>query len=386
MLELLKIEHEAFTFFTRGFARLMESRKFRYIFVVLLNKNEYISFVKLQDHIREDTQSIFIILGEKELDRYVMHKNYEILYHNQLLRPFEQVLVANNLCLPLEMATNVQTNKESIFDYIKRILDKGDVVLPIKKDVAFQMLPILESDDVTLQEIASMSRMDPGIHAGLIKLSNTVHYSGFFTDIKDIETAIIRIGTLNIKMFLINYINKSLAANKDLLYHHDINEAVEESLQVASISNVLADVLKFSGKRIVFSIGMVHLIGYIFLLAILSDYLAEEKASKEDIESCRNLAKVNGINVGVALLKKWKFKQEFYQPVQYQDEPAKCKYQNEAKILKTSKVIYRYFKIEDTAQAGAYLKKMHVTLTASQLEQIKVNSEDFYKQTRLLFD
>jgi HD-like signal output (HDOD) protein len=131
---------------------------------------------------------------------------------------------------------------------------------------------------------------------------------------------------------------------------------------------------------------MVHLIGYIFLLAILSDYLAEEKASKEDIESCRNLAKVNGINVGVALLKKWKFKQEFYQPVQYQDEPAKCKYQNEAKILKTSKVIYRYFKIEDTAQAGAYLKKMHVTLTASQLEQIKVNSEDFYKQTRLLFD
>lgn len=385
MLEILGVEHEAFSFFTRGFRRLLETRGFRNVFIVLLDKNEFISFSKLQDHIKDSTQSIFMILADKELDKYFMHKSYEIIYHNQVMRPFEQILVAGKVCKPIEAAAS-QKNKEGIFDYIKRILDKGDVILPMKKDVAFQMLPVLESDDVSIQEIAIMSRTDPGIHAGLIKLANSVHYSGLFTDIKDIESAIVRIGTMNIKMFLINYINAALASNKELIFHKDISEAVEESIRVGCIAHVLADVLKFSGKKIVFSIGMIHRIGYIFLLAVLSDYLEGENLEPKDSENYKRLAEHNSINAGIALLMKWKFKPEFYMPVQFQDEPFKCKFQNEAKILKMSKILYNYFRIGDASAASAYLMKNRINLTKNQLDKIRDGADDFYLQTKMIFD
>jgi HD-like signal output (HDOD) protein len=326
-----------------------------------------------------------MILADKELDKYFMHKSYEIIYHNQVMRPFEQILVAGKVCKPIEAAAS-QKNKEGIFDYIKRILDKGDVILPMKKDVAFQMLPVLESDDVSIQEIAIMSRTDPGIHAGLIKLANSVHYSGLFTDIKDIESAIVRIGTMNIKMFLINYINAALASNKELIFHKDISEAVEESIRVGCIAHVLADVLKFSGKKIVFSIGMIHRIGYIFLLAVLSDYLEGENLEPKDSENYKRLAEHNSINAGIALLMKWKFKPEFYMPVQFQDEPFKCKFQNEAKILKMSKILYNYFRIGDANAASAYLMKNRINLTKNQLDKIRDGADDFYLQTKMIFD
>ncbi|WP_022850491.1 HDOD domain-containing protein [Limisalsivibrio acetivorans] len=384
MLELLRIDHEPFSFFTRGFRRLMETRSIKNVFVVLLDRNEFLGFQKLSYTIDEDKQDLFMILGDRDLDKYFMHKNYEIMYHGQLIRPFEQVMVANRLCKSLEAAMRDERPKEPIFDYIKRILEKGDIILPIKRDIAFQMLPALEEDDVSLQEIALMTRLDPGIHAGLIKMSNSVHFSGVYGNIKDIESAIVRVGTVNIKMFLINYINRSLANNKDLLYHEQINQAVEDSLRTASIAHVVADTMKSASNGLMFSIGMIHKLGLIFLLAIISDYLSDEEMGEGMMEENLKLAEANQKSATVAMLKKWKFKPEFYLPVQFQDEPAKCKYPVEARTLRMAKILHRYYSMENEDAAQTFLKKSGLEMNASQIMRIKALADEHYQQTRLL--
>jgi len=131
---------------------------------------------------------------------------------------------------------------------------------------------------------------------------------------------------------------------------------------------------------------MIHRIGYIFLLAVLSDYLEGENLEPKDSENYKRLAEHNSINAGIALLMKWKFKPEFYMPVQFQDEPFKCKFQNEAKILKMSKILYNYFRIGDAGAASAYLMKNRINLTKNQLDKIRDGADDFYLQTKMIFD
>ncbi len=124
------------------------------------------------------------------------------------------------------------------------------------------------------------------------------------------EAALVRVGLHNAKVFLINFINKSLLINKDLIFAKEIEETIIISLKTASLCFVLTDYFKIQSKEVMFSIGLLATLGKLFIYAALSRYLKEEGLLKKmDIEEyAKQIADNNYNTISGMLLKKVEFR------------------------------------------------------------------------------
>jgi len=293
-----------------------------------------------------------------------------VLNHRGVTMDFANIMSGAGACKPYlkENAAGARS-PEKIFEHIKFMLARGTVTLPVEGECAVKVLGMLESDNVTFKEIDEMTRLDPALHSGIIKMANSTYFSGSFGSVNDVHKALVRVGISNVKAFLVN-----------------ISDAVHVSQLLASLCYVMADFFKVCSKTQLFSVGILSRIGEIFMLAIISDYLTGEDPENVQLKGYKQIANQNNYFVGGTLMKKWKFADDFVAPIVFCQSLQENQYMNETKLLHIANYMVEYMQTGNISQGLVKaLKVTNIPLSEKQLVKIKDETERHYREFTSVF-
>jgi len=317
-----------------------------HFFLILKNEDDFSVYERLKSMVEEGSKKTFIVIADEELAKIEFSEKLEVITHDNIVGPFADYLAKHHLYKPIYGSDSSTKSKETLINYIKYKLAEGRVNLPVHSEVAIKLIPLLEKDDMTFKEVGEMTKLDPALHAGIIKMANSVYFSGAMGKVMDVQKALVRVGTAKLKVFLLHYLNTSLLGNKNMLFYKKIMESVEAALEVGATCYAVAShfnsSFKVTNPSVVFSIGMLHEIGYIFLLTTLSEYFGNEELDHETKASYIRLARENQIVAGVSLMKRWKFPSLYYTPIENYAEMKENDYMNETRILVFAKYIHKF--------------------------------------------
>jgi len=350
--EMIDLPNEQYYSITVGLKRASLNNSLINIFIILETREDFNAYSRLRDTIDLNTKHLILICVNDETLQLATAPKITTFNHKEITLDFTSALTKMHICKPYLQAENKITSPETILEYVKFMLTKGQITLPIKSECALGVISALDNDDINFKTIDQMTKTDPALHSGIIKMSNSAYFAGNYNEVKDVEKALVRVGLANVKVFLINFINKSLAANKDLLFADEISKSIKRSLIVASYCHVMSKLFKVCSPVTLFSIGLLSLIGEIFMYAAISDQLSGDKLQGSSMEKYKKLAVNNGMMVGGMLLRKWKFPDEYCLPVLHSCSLGTNSFMSETKI------IYMALNMLDFFETGALDEKV----------------------------
>lgn len=385
--DMLGVQNDSFNSVSVGLKRAALDREVVNILVILESKDDFMTYSKLLSTFDSSAKNIFVVCVDESLIQMATSHNIIIFSHKLLTMEFADVLSGAGACKPyLKETAGGTRSPEKIFEHIKFMLAKGNMTLPVEGECASRVMTTLDSDDISFKAIDDMTKMDPALHSGIIRMANSVYFSGSFGDVTDVQKALVRVGLSNVKAFLVNFINKSIAANKNLMFRDEIMACVHESQITAVLGFVMADFFKVCSKSLMFSIGILSKLGEIFILAIISDYLSEEDESEVRSGGYVRLAEKNGLMVGSSLMKKWKFSDEYYIPLLFSKTMKHNPYMNETRILYLATSMIGYFKTGNMDdKLSAALEVSQIKLSEKQLQRIRESAVNQLKDFSGIF-
>jgi putative nucleotidyltransferase with HDIG domain len=196
------------------------------------------------------------------------------------------------------------------FEFVQSLsneLSKGTVRLPSLPDVALKIKNILEDPDVSAKQVATVVGTEPSFSARLLKVANSAALNSSGTTIKDLPTAITRMGfkmahSIAVAIAMDQVLNAHSLGELDKyfkeLWHHSLN--------VAAISCVIARKrTKIKPDEALIG-GLLHDVGKIYLLDRMDDY----PELCENQEAFDNVLAEWHTGVGAAILEAWRFSDE----------------------------------------------------------------------------
>jgi len=206
--------------------------------------------------------------------------------------------------------------KEKILDEIIFVFKRGKIELPTlpKLGVKFQEMM---NKGANIREIGKLLKQDMAISSKLISVSNSVYYRGVVEN-KNLSQAISRLGLTDTKRYVDAICNRSLYATKNKNFLRLLERLWEHSLACAYASQVLDESLALGLEIDAFTIGLLHDIGKLLLLQVIGD-LQKNKKIGDKVETSELIHTINTHHgkFGAALLKKWKFSENFIRVAAY---------------------------------------------------------------------
>ena len=237
---------------------------------------------------------------------------------------FDQELLPNFM-------TFVQANGGQSADYLQKrqmdtmreifveILGKfksGKISPPVMPQVVREMQTVIKQPKSTPEELAQVIEKDPTISLRLISVANSPVYRGV-TEIRDVKTAISRLGlkeTLNIVLAIAN---KSLYETENVKYKILMDKLWVHSLACAYGSKLIAQTLKLDDLEKFFLMGLTHDIGKTLLLKAFSEVSKGRSLNVDAIIA--NIQEAH-IGLGGMLLKRWGFDAEFINVITHHED------------------------------------------------------------------
>lgn len=379
-MDMLGVVNEAYNSINVGLKRTVVDKKISSLVIIIENRDDLITYNRLKDLIDERRTSTFIVCVDDSLVQQVVNSRVIAISHKTVTMDFAEIMSKSSVCKPYLKETGGTRSPEKIFEHIKFMLARGNITLPVEGECAIRVLGVLDQDNISFKAIDDMTKLDPALHSGIIRMANSAYFSGTYGNIADVQKALVRLGINNVKAYLVNFINKSIAANKNLLFAEEIETAIRDSQTIAALCYVMSEFFRVCSKGQMYSVGLLSKIGEIFILAIISDYLSGE--SPEDVKggSYRKMAEQNNILVGGTLMKKWKFSEEFYMPLLFSVSLKDNQFMNETKVLHLACNMLEYMrteKIDDGLSAALY--RTGIQLSEKQLQKIKAEAESKIK-------
>lgn len=200
--------------------------------------------------------------------------------------------------------------KTNILDEIIFVFKRGEIELPTLPQFGIKFQEMMNKG-ANMRKIGTFLKQDMAISSKLISVSNSVYYRGV-VECTNLSQAISRLGLKDTKRYVDTICNRSLYATKNKKFLRLLERLWEHSLACAYASQVLDESLALGLEVDAFTIGLLHDIGKLLLLQVIGD-LQKEKKIGDNIESSELLHTINTHHgkFGAALLKKWKFSEEF---------------------------------------------------------------------------
>lgn len=165
-------------------------------------------------------------------------------------------------------------NNNSAFKLWQEIaadLSSGQLKFATFADATVTIRMVLKKKDRSTEELARLVSADPMISARLVKMANSAAVSRGGKSVADVKSAVIRLGHGAVHSIVAATALDQVQQAKELTAHRPQAKALwQHSVQVAAIAHVLARKSgKVSAEEALFA-GLVHDVGYFFLLARLS--------------------------------------------------------------------------------------------------------------------
>jgi putative nucleotidyltransferase with HDIG domain len=182
--------------------------------------------------------------------------------------------------------------------------------LPAAFEILPQLLTLLDDPEADCNDLADIIRIDPGLTAAVLRVSNSARYRGGDTT-DSLSDAIARLGLQEIYRVVLAIVTAPALSGPEATILKEIN-LWHHSLATAVASQVLAEHLNKEHPEVVFSVGLLHDIGKKILVTAararyvdLVELCAETNRSLAFAE--RECFGTDHAEIGGWLLRAWKF-------------------------------------------------------------------------------
>ncbi len=221
-------------------------------------------------------------------------------------------------CCLVRMSINParKINLELLFEYASS--------LPTSPRIFARLDQLLRNEDASLDYISSLVKMDPGLSAQVIRVTNSAAYAGTIK-VNEIGTAISRIGFNELRSILKNVVENEAFYQAVPTYGETATEFADRSLDVAIISEVIAKRCGFD-LNAPYLTGLLHQIGKLAINLYLERMDAVFDITEHSEERPLNtveqeLLGMSHFRVGGELLNHWQFETRIWQPIKNQNSP-----------------------------------------------------------------
>ena len=193
--------------------------------------------------------------------------------------------------------------------------------LPASPRIFARLSKLIENEDTALDYISSLVKMDPGLAAQILRVTNSAYYGASFK-INDIETAISRIGVREVQKVLSMVVTHECFFQALPAYGLAATDFADECIDAAVTSEVLAKRIGID-MNAPYIAGLLHQIGKLAINIYLDkmDQMADLTTYRPDqpIEATeQELLGVTHWRVGYTLLQHWQFEPNVWQPIKNQ--------------------------------------------------------------------
>jgi HD-like signal output (HDOD) protein/DNA-binding NarL/FixJ family response regulator len=233
-------------------------------------------------------------------------------------------LIESNSAREADDGFTPRKTKRSMLEHIIDRFKQGEIDLPSLSKIYIKFNELVKKN-AQLQELAEFLKQDPAISSKLISISNSAFYRGAMEN-HTLEQAITRLGIKTTKETVDAISQRSLYISSNEKYSAIIEVLWEHSLSCAHACLLVTESLNKMSAKDLFTIGILHDIGKLFLLQVVGEMEKKGNAgdapSKEDLEEWLD---THHCRAGSTLLTKWGFPAEFIQAALYHDSPGNAK-------------------------------------------------------------
>jgi HD-like signal output (HDOD) protein len=219
-----------------------------------------------------------------------------------------------SVCIDRHAFTSPQAVVEDL-----RTLPSGPRILP-------ELLSLLASNGSNLDAVIKLIRMERALAARVLKVSNNAHQAGM-GECTSIEDAVGRLGFEQVHRLVINAIGLELAGKNLPSYGLKGVQLWIDTVTVAIAAELVAESVGLD-PRTCYSLGLLHGVG----MVVIDGWIQQKQldlrfastgfpADTTEIEF--TTLGFNHAEVGAALLKKWNYPAELFDPIRWQYQPEK---------------------------------------------------------------
>ncbi|MGD9332038.1 MAG: HDOD domain-containing protein [Desulfobacterales bacterium] len=216
-------------------------------------------------------------------------------------------------------------------DYLAQIMAKVDA-FPSIPGSAVKLLALLESEDSSPQDVENLLRMDPGMTANVLKLTNSAYF-GVCSKVGSVKRAVMLLGMNKIKQLVIASCVNAVMDSPIPGYDLPPGELWRHSIAVSVAAEGLSRELKRGAAEDIFTAALVHDVGKLILGQFIQDDMSAIEAAAGDDVSFEIAEKIvlgiDHADLGARILAHWSLPEDLVHAVRWHHDPDGADAQNQ---------------------------------------------------------
>ena len=208
-------------------------------------------------------------------------------------------------------------------DYLTKIMDKVDA-FPSIPGSAVRLLELVDQADAPIQEIEDVLRLDPGLTANVLKLTNSAFF-GLPVKVGSVKRAVMLLGLKKLKQLIMaSCVNAVM--DKDIPgYDLPAGELWRHSIAVSVAAEGLVRELNLESGDDIFTAALLHDVGKLVLGQFIDDdYAALEAAAGSSVSfeiAEKEVLGTDHAEVGARILEYWALPDALVHAVRWHHNP-----------------------------------------------------------------
>ena len=228
-----------------------------------------------------------------------------VLKEDCLNTAIEQSEVSSSFSLNETILDDEHEEDRILYELILE-LQQGNFVLPSLPDIAIRIRETIANENSSANDIAKVIMTDPAIAAKIIKAANSALYQRHIKA-EDCRTAVVSLGTKVTTQLVTAFTLKELFKSPNEMLKNRMKKLWEHSIEIASISYVLAKVTPSFNAEHAMLAGLIHDIGNV---AILNKAIEHPLIMDSEKHLNKIIDKMHA-QVGGSILRRWDFSEDF---------------------------------------------------------------------------
>jgi len=208
-------------------------------------------------------------------------------------------------------------------DYLDKIMAKIDA-FPSIPGSAIKLIELLENEDAPVKEIEDILRLDPGMTANVLKLTNSAYF-GLPTKVGSVKRAVMLLGMNKIKQLVMASCVGAVMDGPIPGYDLPAGELWRHSIAVSVAAEGLSRELKMTGADDIFTAALVHDVGKLILGQFIQEDLAAIDAAADSNVSFEVAEKqvlgTDHAEIGARILSHWSLPDDLVHAVRWHHDP-----------------------------------------------------------------
>jgi len=208
-------------------------------------------------------------------------------------------------------------------EYLERIMAKIDA-FPSIPGSTVKLLKMLEDSETSVQAIEDVLRLDPGMTANVLKLTNSA-YIGLTSKVGSVKRAVMLLGLKKIKQLVMTSCVGAVMDEPIPGYDLPAGELWRHSIAVSVAAEGLSRELKLNDTEDIFTAALVHDVGKLILGQFIQDDLAAvQVAAGSDVSfevAEKEVLGVDHAEIGAHILAHWSLPADLVHAVRWHHDP-----------------------------------------------------------------